>query len=101
MFTANCTPPVLRILIVKEGSSSYILESKFRFRALVSKAKNRDPFQEKKSINPLNPEFQQAILGWQMSPATERHTSRQKEKPKVRSRDREKKEKERGRLKKQ
>jgi hypothetical protein len=100
VFTANCTPPVLRILITKEGSSSYILESKFRFRALVSKATNRDPFQERKSINPLNPEFQQAILGWQMSPATERHTSRQKERPKVRSRDREKKEKERGKIEK-
>jgi hypothetical protein len=35
-----------------------------------------------------------------MSPATERHTSRQKEKPKVRSRDREKKEKERGKIEK-
>jgi hypothetical protein len=100
VFTANCTPPVLRILITKEGSSSYILESKFRFRALVSKAKNRDPFQERKSINPLNPEFQQAILGWQMSPATERYTSRQKEKPKVKSRDREKKDKERGKTEK-
>jgi hypothetical protein len=100
VFTANCTPPVLRILITKEGSSSYILESKFRFRALVLKAKNRDYFQERKSINPLNPEFQQAILWWKMSPATERYTSRQKEKPKVRSRDRGKKEKERGKIEK-
>jgi hypothetical protein len=100
VFTANCTPPVLRILITKEGSSSYISESKFRFRALVSKDKNRDSFQERKSINPLNPEFQQAILGWKMSPATERYTARQKEKPKVRSRDRGKKEKERGKIEK-
>jgi hypothetical protein len=75
VFTANCTPPVLRILITKEGSSSYILESKFRFRALVSKAKNRDSFQERKRINPLNPEFQQAILGWKESSYRKIHVS--------------------------